>query len=169
MTARIRNASGLGFPPNVYTQNANESINSVLKRESGGKKLARKQAALAIQACVQEQQSQVRLAQFGAGEYTVADDYIKYSIPQDQFYGMSVEQRKKAFATFNGARVTGLTVGVDGINKLASDTPSCDVLCKLSVQANESNIPTVPFTVVKQMFQDASSLVYTGKHIVNAP
>ena len=59
ITARIRNASGLGFPPNVYTQNANESINSVLKSESGGKKLTLKQAALAIQACVQEQQSQV--------------------------------------------------------------------------------------------------------------
>ena len=76
------------------------------------------------------------MAQFGAGEYTVADDYIKYSIPQDQFYGMSVEQRKKAFATFNAVRVTSLAVGMDGINKLASDTPSCDVLCKLSVQAN---------------------------------
>lgn len=169
MTARVRNASGLGFPPSVYTQNSNESINSVLKRESGGKKLTLKQAALAIQACVQEQQSQVRLALFGAGEYKVADEYINYSVPQDQFYGMSVEQRKKAFSTFNTARVTRLPTVIDDVNKLASDIPNSDMLCKLSVQPNESNILTVPFTVVKQMFQDASSLLYTGKNIVNAP
>ena len=34
MTQSIRSMAGLGFPPEVYNQNANECMNSVLKRDT---------------------------------------------------------------------------------------------------------------------------------------
>lgn len=33
MTVEVRSLCGLGFPPDVYTQNASESMNRVLKEE----------------------------------------------------------------------------------------------------------------------------------------
>ena len=42
-------------------------------------------------------------------------------------------------------------------------------LCSLSVRPEESGIVCPPFTIVRQMFQDASSLISGGNNIINAP
>ena len=49
MTAKVRTVAGLGYPPDVYTQNANECINSVLKRAAKDKKISVREAALTIE------------------------------------------------------------------------------------------------------------------------
>ena len=104
MTAKVRTAAGLGYPPDGYTQNANECINSVLKRAAKGKKLSLKETALTIESSVREQENQVKLAMIGIGEQNVAQDYSQFAIPQEKFYSMSTSQRDKALKRFNAAK-----------------------------------------------------------------
>ena len=37
LTAEVRSLSGLGYPPDVYTQNVNECMNAVIKRAQSEK------------------------------------------------------------------------------------------------------------------------------------
>jgi hypothetical protein len=53
MTANIRTMAGLGWPPNVYDQNANECINSVLRREK--QRVGKKEFARLLQSPVDRQ------------------------------------------------------------------------------------------------------------------
>ena len=46
MTSKLRTAAGLGYPPDVYTQNANECVNSILKRAAKGRKLTLREAGI---------------------------------------------------------------------------------------------------------------------------
>ena len=80
MTAKVRTAFGLGFSPDVYTQNANECINSVLKRSLKGRKLSPKEAVLTIQSCVKQQQTQVKLAVINIGEFKLKEEYKHFKL-----------------------------------------------------------------------------------------
>ena len=103
MTSELRTAAGLGYPPDVYMQNANECVNSILKRAAKGRKLTLREAAHTIESCLREPENQVKLVMIGAGELRVAQNYSQFSIPQDNFYGMSVLQRERALKHFNEA------------------------------------------------------------------
>ena len=59
MTAEVRSMAGLGFPPSVYDQNANEYMNSVLQRKKdnrGKERLSLPQCARLIRTTVARQQ-----------------------------------------------------------------------------------------------------------------
>ena len=184
MTAKVRTVAGLGYPPDVYTQNANECINSVLKRAAKGKKLSLREAALTIDSSVREQENQVKLAMIGIGELKVAQDYSQFSIPHEQFYSMNASQRDKALKRFNEAKISPADVQVREnanaeslANRHNAAEPPEDTLhhtspgrlCSLSVCPEESGIVYPPFTIVQEIFQDASSLARSNNNIVIAP
>ena len=190
MSAKVRTSAGLGYPPDVYTQNANECMNSVIKRDMKGKKLSPKEAAQAIEACAREQESQVKLALIGVGELRLADGYKEFQIQQNKFYAMSSSQRSINVAKFHKAAVkvheipqtyavhretsppfvaTSVSTGGAEISLPWSTSTACETnLCKLSVQPHHSKIVYPPYSVVEEMFQDASAMV-TGDRILQAP
>ena len=190
MSAKVRTSAGLGFPPDVYTQNANECMNSVIKRDTKGKKLSPKEAASAIEACVNEQESQVKLALIGVGELRLAEGHEQFQIKQNEFYAMSSNQRSIHVAKFHKAVVkvheipqthashsemispyvatlmstAGTEIPLPRLTTTAGETD----LCKLSVQPQHSKIVYPPYSVVEEMFQDASAMV-TGDGVLQAP
>ena len=106
MTARIHTAAGLGFPPEVYTQNANDSINNMIKSQCKEKKLILREATLGIQACVHERQTQVNLATLGVGEFKAAERYRRYAVQRDEYYAMNQQQRQRKKNDFNSVETS---------------------------------------------------------------
>ena len=62
MTADIRSMAGLGYPPQLYNQNANECMNSVIKRELKWKRLNPLEVVSHIQHMVNRQFDEAKLA-----------------------------------------------------------------------------------------------------------
>lgn len=68
MLSSVRIKCGLGNPPEPYTQNANESINSMIKRSKESGKLTLKQTVKLMQDEVKTQEEKVKLALIKKGE-----------------------------------------------------------------------------------------------------
>ena len=79
-TADIRSMCGLGFPPKVYTQNASECMNRLVKAEEDSK-FAKKAGGLLsaieqIRTEVKRQNEEQFLAVIGRGEYNLTNDFL---------------------------------------------------------------------------------------------
>ena len=62
MLAEVREKYGLGSPPKDYNQNANEAINSLIKRAKGPGKLSLKETIQLLQKEVKGQEENAKLA-----------------------------------------------------------------------------------------------------------
>ncbi len=183
MNAQIRTASGLGYPPKVYTQNANERVNSVIKRQCSGRKLSLREAAQLIEGCVRQQETFARLAVIGLGKWKVAEPYADLSIPQERFYSMDARQRGLAIQRFRRAPIVE-DVMVDELAAAVHEEnqrwqcPAADTqlhterpitLSSLSISAIESGITFPPISIIEEMFSDAAVLLNSDNNIVDAP
>ena len=75
MIAETRTLCGLGNPPDEYNQNANECMNSVLKRLKSFKKLTVKETIELIQNEVENQQEHMKLALIGKGQWRICQQF----------------------------------------------------------------------------------------------
>ena len=62
MLAKVREKCRLGLPPKDYSQNANEAINSLIKRAKGPGKQSLKETIQLLQKEVRGQEENVKLA-----------------------------------------------------------------------------------------------------------
>lgn len=88
-TAEVCSMAGLGFPPSVYDQNANEYKNSVLQREkdnTGKKRLSLPQCARLIQTTVARQRTEEQLALIGIGDLELDPLYLDLAVDETTFY-----------------------------------------------------------------------------------
>ena len=76
MGADVHTRSGLGNTPVEYTRNANESVNSIVKRAKEKNILTLKDAIKLIQQEVNNQLDKIKLAQIGKGEWRVKQEFL---------------------------------------------------------------------------------------------
>ena len=100
MLAPIRIAAGLGSPPSPYYTNSVESMNSLLKREMGNKKLDLCQFIEQLQRVVDAQYSEVDRALAGLGEYSVCENLSEFHFTASEWCHMNTEQRKRTLSRF---------------------------------------------------------------------
>ena len=167
MTADVRSMAGLGFPPEVYDQNGNECMNSVLRREkerTGQKKLSLPQCVRLIRTTVNRQRTEEELAIIGIGELALDPLYKDLGINETAFYRKSSQQKKATLAKFYRQEVSSddtLPIPTDDGKVLDSLT--------LSISAQQSGIIGVPFEVLKNMFASARLLVTAPGENENPP
>ena len=160
MTADLRAMCGLGYPPSMYNQNANECANSVVKRDLKLEKLSVQDCVGHIQNIIQRQHDEARLAVLGRGEYTVSEDYKEYAVPEEKYYQMTKQQKIRLENNFFTARVK---------KQGNSVTPESVSECILSVSSENSQISKISPHVVKDIFSTASSLLKLEENIAVAP
>ena len=98
MIAGVRSKCGLGTPPEEYTQNANESINSVVKRAKGFGEISVKATIQIIQNEVSSQEEKLRQSLIGKGEWRIDEKFReKFEITEEKFYKMTNAQRQRYF------------------------------------------------------------------------
>ena len=138
MTADVCSMAGLGFPPEVYDQNGNECMNSVLRREkerTGQKKLSLPQCVQLIRTTVNRQRTEEELAIIGIGELALDPLYKDLGINETAFYRKSSQQKKATLVKFYRQEVSSddtLPIPTDDGKVLDSPT--------LSISAQQSGI-----------------------------
>ena len=89
MSASLRSQCGLGFPPRVYTQNANECINNVVKSDLNIKKKQRVPEFIhSIKRTVLRQETEVKLALINEGNFKLKEEYSHLQVKEDRYYKM---------------------------------------------------------------------------------
>ena len=158
MRADIRSMCGLGFPPAVYTQNANECKNRFVKEDVTEQGLQpMKNLVTAIEKIgheINRQFDEQFLAVIGKGEYRLVDKYSHLGVEETSFYRMTTNQQLTLKRNFFTASVSSTTCA-------ASVLPSARRLCgtiSLSVSPETSEIISVPFPILCQIFQKADDL-----------
>lgn len=102
MTAELRAACGLGFPPKPYTQNANECINAVLKSDifhtiKSQKGVDPYKCVNLIQKIVKRQENERKLAMIGKGSLRLKQEYQHLKVDEDVYWKKTTKQREAAY------------------------------------------------------------------------
>ena len=91
----VLKANGLGEPAEEYNQNANECINSVLKRSKGNCKISLKETVQLIHNEVKLQKENLKLAIVAKGLWRIRAAYkSKLQVSEEYYYQLNSEQRK---------------------------------------------------------------------------
>ncbi|KXJ06100.1 hypothetical protein AC249_AIPGENE22963, partial [Exaiptasia diaphana] len=170
MRAEIRSMCGLGYPPDVYTQNASESMNRVLKEEDKDDPTTRRMRKNVcdiverVRKVVERQENEQFLAVIGRGEYQICDNY-KFLEVGDKYFQMNDKQKQEVRRKFFSSSLSKENAGHEQANK----NDSVDDHNHLSIVPEKSEIISVPFIVLKEMFNNASKLIKSSSGIVKAP
>lgn len=100
MTADLRTMCGLGYPPSMNNQNANECGNSVIKRDIKLEKLSVQDCLTHLQNILQRQYNQAKLVVLGRGEYSVSEPNREYQVNEEKFYQTTKQQKSDMRADF---------------------------------------------------------------------
>lgn len=95
MLKPVRQASGLGNPPEPFYTNDVESINRVIKRKTDYRTSEWPDFCRLARELVDEQEGEIEKAVIGVGEYIFNDDYEHLEVPVSKWSSMSQLQRKK--------------------------------------------------------------------------
>ena len=156
-TADIRSMCGLGFPPKVYTQNASECMNRLVKAEEDSK-FAKKADGLLpsierIRAEVKRQNEEQFLAVIGRGEYRLTNDFSFLGVEEKNFFRMSEQQKNSLKKKFISASMSHpLRHRVTKEEEIATKNV-------LSITAENAHIIDIPFPLLKGMFSKAATTV----------
>ena len=156
LTAEVRSLSGLGYPPDVYTQNANECMNAVIKRAQN-KKMDVVDCIENLRKEVNHQQSMKKLAMVSRGELSVSEKFSKFLVDEDEYFMMSKEQQERAFKKFCNAPLDeiGDTAAEVEESQISQDRP----LKNLSVQTSQACITCIPSAILTEIFVEANRVL----------
>ena len=160
--ADVRSVCGLGYPPKVYTQNANECMNRLIKAEDNSN-YSKKESSLLpyverIRSEIQRQQDEQFLAVFGRGQYQLTEEFSFLKVEERNFYAMTDLQKKSLKKKFFSIKMTEI-----------QEAPGTNEMPSLSVSPEDAQIIDIPFTLLKGMFDKAATLVSNQSHIWKMP
>ena len=95
MLRPIREECGLGNPPSIFTTNASESINALLKRKLDYKKQELPVFIEKVKELVSEQKQDVERALVNCGKLQLRPQYQALGVRESDWLIMNSEQRKK--------------------------------------------------------------------------
>ena len=95
MLRPIRVECGLGCPPEIFTTNASESVNAILKRKLDYKQSELPEFIDKVKEVITEQQREVERAVISRGKYHFQEQYKHLEISEMKWFSMNSEQRKK--------------------------------------------------------------------------
>lgn len=157
-TAEVRSLSGLGYPPKLYLQNANECMNSVIKRAQN-KKMDVVDCIENLRKEVHNQQSMKKLAMISRGEFSVADNFSGFLVDEDEFFKMNKKQQESALQKFCSASLdeSGDATPVETVeNQVRQEELQ---LRNLSVQPSKACITSIPAPILREIFVEANRLL----------
>ena len=168
MTVEIRSLCGLGFPPDVYTQNASESMNRVLKEDdqhASTTRRAKKNVCDIVERfrnVVKRQEQEQFLSVMQKGEYTIKEQF-KSLETGDTYFKMNERQKDAVKKRFFNCILTEEKFRNTSIDHIPTEE------CGLSIPVMDFKIMTVPFLVLEEMYKKAASLLKSETTIVKSP
>lgn len=108
MLRQVREEAGLGSPPEPFSTNASECVNSIIKRKVEYKRNELPQFIQKLRELCEEQQREVERAIVGRGKYRLRPQYSHFGVAESKWFVMSQEQRRKHLKLFNEAPVSNI-------------------------------------------------------------
>ena len=147
--ADIRSVCGLGYPPKAYTQNANESMNRLIKAHETSN-YSKQEAALLpyierIRREIVRQQEDQFLSVLGRGPYQLTDEFSFLEVEEQKFYSMTDAQKKSLKKKFFSVKM----------NETSRPAIRPTTTQFLSVKAEDAQFIDIPFPILKRIFDKA--------------
>jgi hypothetical protein len=161
LTAEVRSLSGLGYPPDVYSQNANECMNSVIKRVAQNKKMDVIDCIENLRKVVAHQQNMKKLTMISRGELLVTDEFADAMVDEDDFFKMTKQQQNASFKKFCSVPLRRK----ESVEEIFCSKNQDDILENQSVQVSQVSITSIPYTILQSMFVDANRILAEDNHI----
>lgn len=95
MLQPVREEAGLGCPPQTFTTNASETVNSILKCHFQHKSCQLLEFVSKLKDVVDEQEKEVERAVIGRGKYRFKEQYQHLVISEERWFRMTEQQRRK--------------------------------------------------------------------------
>lgn len=153
--ARVRELALLGSPPAQFTNNSNESANSVLKNWTSYRKSSWPEFISQLQNLVESQLSEVNKAFYGAGDYSLAPEYSGFEVDTVQWHRMTAVQRK--------SHIQKMTTS---LSTCAFKSPNTR---RMSVPSSDVELASLSKAACKSMWEKAERLLITPGSIALAP
>ena len=173
MLKSLRESVGLGSPPSIYTTNASESINAMMKRKVNYKESEWPRFCKEIEDLVKEQREEVIRALSGRGQYRLLSNYSHYSISASVWAKMRPSQRREVVVKFDKASLkkpqvhTGSASSVGVVDQVSVSGQSSTK--QLSVTAADSGITKISLSTLEQIWSKAENLINGENAIAPAP
>ena len=155
MGAATRMMAGLGYPPDVYTQNGSECGNFILKHDKTKESLGMVECVELIRKVVERQETMEYLAMCGQGEWFLDNRYASKQLEETAFYSMTDDQKKEPLT---------YVLEPDKSNVLEqasiSENPALTSgYSAISIAPENTNILHVPFPKLKDIFSKATQIL----------
>ena len=177
-----RELVGLGSPPTIYTTNASEALNSVLKKGVNFKKTQWPEFVQSVKHLVDAQYEEIVRALSGRGQYRLCEETRHLGVVLEEWNKMRPDQRQRIVQWFMSYRPTVTTstftseaesvVSVkDGQQSgpKSTDKPGCSKVNSLLISAEESGIHTIPLITLEAIWSKAAALLQGDNTISPAP
>ena len=98
MIASVRKRCGLGDPPKQYDQNANEAMNSVIKKAKGNGLISVKETIKLLHQEVKSQEEKLKMSFIGKGEWQLTNEVKdELQITEQKYASMNSEMKTRYF------------------------------------------------------------------------
>ena len=176
MRRDLRESAGLGSPPGIFTTNASESINSMMKRKVSFKESEWPHFNDQVKELVKQQREEVIRALSGRGQYRLSQQFSHFSVSAAKWAKMRPEQRREIIMRFDKATMKtkqrSSSSGPSTIFSLSTSEVSCgqqSAIRRLSVTAVDSGITKISPTTLQNMWDKAEELMNDSSAITPAP
>ena len=170
MLRSVREESGLGCPPDIFTTNASESINAMLKQKVDYKRNELPAFIDKVKELVQEQQREVERAVIRRGKYQFRERYRYLEVAESKWFAMNSEQSRKHLFQITSTLVSEASGNGLQFESSASESRQTCVAPSLSVNLESAAEQVrVPFKCLEGIWAKASRLLSDDIAIAAAP
>ena len=148
MIKSIREEAGLGLPPEPFTTNASETINSVIKAHVNYKPSQLMEFVGKLKELIDEQEREIERAVIKRGKYRLKEAYSYLEINESDWFKMTKEQRQTHLKKTSQAAIKSVTAA----NTPSSSPATTDLALVVDVETVSSSVG-IPVSVLKSVWQ----------------
>jgi len=175
MLRPIRIECGLGNPPEIFTTNASESTNALLKHKVDYRRNELPVFVNKVKELVAEQQKELERAVINRGKYQFREQYRFLQVPESKWFSMTTQQRAKHLTKVQSLAVTEVQESSGELPGISS--PQLQLGGSTSAQASAPSVDVlsaaegmnVPLTCMEGVWRKAGELLQDSDAMVAAP
>ena len=165
MRKDIQESVHLRSPPEIFTTNASESINALMKRKVDYKESEWPHFNTQVREVVKQQQEEIVRALSGRGQFRLLPQFSHFSVSATSWTKMKPEQRREVISKFNKATLKSKisTIVITNSGGMSSSRK------RIAVSPESSGITKLTITTLQCMWEKAEVLMNCDNMITPAP
>ena len=173
MMKPVREEAGLGSPPEPFTTNASETVNSIIKSHVSYKPSQLMELTEKLREAIDEQEREVERAVIGRGKFRFKEEYQHLQVAETRWFKMKPEQRQAHLRKVATASVNTSTSDIsDDVTETGGDSSLTKDVSPLSLSLDVSSVSegiAVPLPCLQGIWNKATELLNTPRAVTSAP